>query len=476
MGKALIIADGNLVESAAQLLISIGHEVVVVDDLARGWKLAAKQDAEVVALALKLNGGDAIALLPRLKQLPHCPEVVVLAASSDPKAAEFALRSGAWDYLPVQSDPEPIAAAIDQALQYCKEQQGGATPVAVKREKIIGNSPAMKQCLQLLGQAAASDANVLLTGETGTGKELFARAIHSNSPRARTLGGSIHSNNPRADKNFVVVDCTALPETLVESVLFGHTRGAFTGADRNHDGLIAQADGGTLFLDEVGELPLETQKAFLRVLQERRYRPVGAQVEQDSNFRLVAATNRDLDQMVADGQFRKDLLFRLRTLAIELPPLRQRREDIEELIRHHTIRLCKAYGLKPKGFSIELIENLQAYPWPGNVREMINAIDGMLAAGVNDTTLYAKHLPLNIRVQVVCGHLEAPQETAVEDAAAMTASVPTFKSYRESSEAKYLQDLMTMTNRNIPKACEVSGISRSRLYEMLTKYGLNSPN
>ncbi len=476
MGKALIIADGDLTDGVAQLLISIGHRVDVVGNLAKGWEAAAQKNAEVVALASKLDGGDGLALLPRLKQLPHKPEVVVVTAVADPKAAEFALRNGAWDYLLVQSNPEPIAASIDQALQYRKEQKGEQPPAPVKREKIIGNSPGMKHCLQLLGQAAASDANVLITGETGTGKELFARAIHSNSPRSRALGVSVRSSNPRADKNFVVVDCTALPETLVESVLFGHTRGAFTGADRNHDGLIAQADGGTLFLDEVGELPLETQKTFLRVLQERRYRPVGAKEEKESNFRLVAATNRDLDQMVEASLFRKDLLFRLRALTIELLPLRQRKEDIEDLIRYHTSRLCQAYGLKPKGFSIDLMDGLKAYAWPGNVREMINTIDGMLAAGANDSTLYTKHLPLQIRVQVVCGNLETPGEHPADDTHHDEGDLPNFKTYREAAELKYLQDLMSVTQRNIPKACEISGISRSRLYEMLAKYGLGSSN
>jgi two-component system NtrC family response regulator len=476
MGKALIIADGDLVEAASRLLVSIGHQVHLVGDLSKGWEMAAKINAEVVALASKLDGGDGLALLPRLKQLPHRPEVVVMAAGADVKAAEFALRNGAWDYLLVSSDPEPVAAAIDQALQYCKEQKAENPPAPVKREKIIGNSVAMKHCLQLLGQAAASDANVLITGETGTGKELFARAIHSNSPRSRDLGASIRSSNPRADKNFVVVDCTALPETLVESVLFGHTRGAFTGADRNHDGLIAQADGGTLFLDEVGELPLETQKTFLRVLQERRYRPVGAQEEKESNFRLVAATNRDLDQMVEANLFRKDLLYRLKALTIELLPLRQRKEDIEDLVRYHTKRLCQAYGMKSKGFSIDLMAGLKTYTWPGNVREMINTIDGMLAAGSNDSTLYTKHLPLQVRVQIVCGLMETPSETPANETCRDEDTLPLFKTYREASELKYLEDLMETTHHNIPKACEISGISRSRLYEMLAKYGLKSSN
>ena len=182
-------------------------------------------------------------------------------------------------------------------------------------------------CLDLVAQAAKSDANVLITGETGTGKELFALAIHNNSRRARN--------------SFVVVDCAALPKNLVESVLFGHEKGAFTSADRAQEGLIRQADGGTLFLDEVGELSPSVQKSFLRVLQERRFRPVGGKEEIKSNFRLIAASNRDLNDLVQRKQFREDLLFRLRTLTIELPPLRERLEDIKELAQHYIARFAR---------------------------------------------------------------------------------------------------------------------------------------
>lgn len=477
MGKALIIAgEKDLAAAVSSFLTPIGHTVLSSSDLTSGWSSAIEQRVDAVALAARLPEGDGLALLPRLKQLPEQPEVVVISRAGDAREAEFALRNGAWDYLVIQPDGRAVAMSLDQAMQYREEQSAEETPAAIKRERIIGSSPQMKACFALLGQAAASDANVLIVGETGTGKELFARAIHSNSPRARSrsLNPAVRVNNPRSDKNFVVVDCTALPETLVESVLFGHAKGAFTGADRDHDGLIAQADGGTLFLDEVGELPLSTQKAFLRVLQERRYRPVGGKSECESDFRLIAATNRSLEQMAEEGTFRKDLLFRLRGLSIELPALRERPDDIKDLVRYHTYRLCESYGIVPKGFSVELLDTMAAYAWPGNVRELIHAIDAVLAVAGNDATLHAKHLPLHLRVQVVCGSLQEPKVTVV--AKHKDNGVSDFKTFRAETERKYLEELLRAADRSIPKACELSGISRSRLYEMLAKHDLNDQN
>jgi two-component system, NtrC family, response regulator len=477
MAKALIIAGiADLADSVAALLKPIGHTILIADTLFKGWSQAIEHRVDAVLLADTLPEGDGLALLPRLKQLPFDPEVVVIAQTGDPRTAEFALRNGAWDYLLISSGARALALSLDQAMQY-RVEQGTEAPVVIRREKIVGNSARMKACFALLGQAAASDANVLIVGETGTGKELFARAVHSNSsrPRTRSLEPALRADNSRAGRNFVVVDCTALPQTLAESVLFGHAKGAFTGADSDQDGLISQAHGGTLFLDEVGELPLATQKRFLRVLQERRYRPVGGKNERRSDFRLVAATNRDLDQMVAEGTFRKDLLFRLRGLTITLPPLRERSEDIKDLIRHHANRLYQSYGIPPKGFSPELLETMTAYDWPGNVRELVHTIDAMLAVAGNDPTLHAKHLPVHLRVQVVCAHLQAPKGTST--APQTGDDVPSdFKTYREQSERKYLEDLLRATDRNIAKACALSGISRSRLYEMMAKHDLNTRN
>ena len=334
----------------------------------------------------------------------------------------------------------------------------------MKRKDIIGDSPKITSCLELLAQAAGSNVNVLITGETGTGKELFAKAVHHNSARAK--------------RNFVVVDCTALPETLVESVLFGHKRGAFTGADRSEEGLIKQADGGTLFLDEVGELPLLIQKKFLRVIQEHSFRPVGGRQEIKSDFRLVAATNRNLEDLVVGGRFREDLLFRLRTLVIESPPLREIIEDIQELTEYYISALCSRFGIEPKGASPEFWDVVTEYKWPGNVRELIQAIEKALLSAKDEPILFPKHLPTYIRIQVARNSFpKKPASPVKPEIQSSVAKVPPkLKEIRKAAvseaEQKYLKDLISYVGGDNNKACRMSGLSRSRFYTLLRKYRL----
>jgi two-component system NtrC family response regulator len=260
----------------------------------------------------------------------------------------------------------------------------------------------------------------------------------------------------------------------VESLLFGHEKGSFTGAEKSRDGLIRQAHCGTLFLDEVGELPLMMQKAFLRVLQEHRFRPVGGSREIDSDFRLVAATNRNLEQMVERGQFREDLLFRLKSFVIELPPLRERPEDIQELARYYADRFCERYGLSPKGFSPEFINILLAYTWPGNVREFVHTMERVLSAARFEPTLFTKHLPTNIRIEVTRAAVEHDSPLAPPDSGGTVQTLLKLNDYREAvysdAEKNYLYDLLALAGQNIPEACRISGLSQSRLYALLKKH------
>jgi two-component system NtrC family response regulator len=277
-----------------------------------------------------------------------------------------------------------------------------------------------------------------------------------------------------------VVDCAALPETLVESVLFGHAKGAFTGADRNKTGLIFQAHGGTLFLDEIGELPLSLQKSFLRVLQEHRFRPVGGKQEQYSDFRLVAATLRNLDQMSEKEEFRQDLLFRVRSFSIHIPPLRERPEDIKELTSHYLGKLCDRYKMGIKGCSSGFLEDISTYTWPGNARELINALETTVTSASYEETLYSKHLPDEIRIHLARNSFESvePDKKNV-NYTKIDRELPSIKKFRKAAadeaEKTYLKYLFEKVGNDLKSACSISGLSRSRFYEMLKKHKMSLP-
>jgi two-component system NtrC family response regulator len=326
----------------------------------------------------------------------------------------------------------------------------------------------MKECLDLIAQASCTDAAVLITGETGTGKELFAKAVHENSSSSK--------------KHFVVVDCTAIPETLVESLLFGYKKGAFTGADKDTEGLIKQANGGTLFLDEIGELPPKFQKVFLRVLQERRFRPLGSQDEEESNFRLVAATNRDLEKMAKHGEFRKDLLFRLKSIVMTIPPLRQRGDDTREIVQHYVTKFCDRNSIGVKGFSPDFFEALSSYHWPGNVRELINAMEWTISVALNANVLNPKHLPEDIRIHMARSSIKGSTLHSGEHGKTMryTKAFPKLHDARESAvleaEKKYLNDLIQIADGDIKEACQLSGLERTQVYTLLKKHGLSLRN
>jgi two-component system, NtrC family, response regulator len=462
MANVLIIDDDVIMtELLSQAVKEQGHDIVCAHTLKDGLDAAKSGIFTVVYLDVCLPDGNGLDVIPDLRNSVSSPEVIIMTGAGDPDGAELAIKSGAWDYLEKPSSMNMMILPLVRALQYREAKLSPKPLMKLKRQGIVGGSPSMLSCLERVAQAAGSDASVLVTGETGTGKEGFAWAIHENSPRA--------------DRNFVVVDCATLSDTLVESVLFGYQKGAFTGADRSREGLIKQADGGTLFLDEIGELPLAVQRAFLRVLQERRFRPLGGKEELSSNFRLVAATNRDLDRMVREGQFRNDLLYRIRSLTIELPPLREHPEDIPALVAYHVDRLAERHGNKRIDFSPEFLDSLKAYHWPGNVRELVNTLERILAESGDDSVVFPKDLPSHIRVQIT---RSAVSGKAIVHAAAPLPRVVTtlskLQDLRDEAivrvEKQYLRDLMAVAGDNIKQACAISGLSRSRLYELIKKH------
>jgi len=459
MARILIIDDDRAVTGMlGDMIMPMGHDVTCAHTAEEGLRLARSASFDVVFLDVHLPDDNGLLVLPDVCATPSAPEVIIITGYGSPDGAELAIKNGAWDFIEKPLVKKLVELPLKRALQYREAKGEGLVPGVLKREGIIGNSPKMASCLDLLAQAAASDANVILIGETGTGKELFAHAIHCNSRQA--------------EGNFVIVDCAALPPTIIESVLFGHEKGAFTGADRSREGLVQQADGGTLFLDEVGELPLPIQKTFLRVLQERVFRPVGSKIERKSNFRLIAATNRHLDQMAGSGQFRDDLLFRLRSINIELPPLREHIEDIRELAFHYTARICERHGTGVKGFSPEFLECLTAYDWPGNIRELIQALERVLTVAHNEFTLFPKHLPTHIRVKLARASVkEGEQETGKEPLP--ESKIETLNDFRRKMDRAYLQDLMKQAGKDIEKACRLSGLSRSHLYSLLREHRIS---
>ena len=467
MANILVIDDEQMIcDMMSRVIVRMGHSVQQATTLAEGVNAAQKQAFEVIFLDVQLPDGNGLSKMPIIEKLSSKSEVIVITGFANPEGIEKAIQSNAWDYIQKPLSLEAITQSVHRALQYRKERQICRPRKAVKRSGIVGHSQSLMSCLDLVERAADSNANILIAGETGTGKELFARAIHSNSPRA--------------DKNFIVIDCGSLPESLIESLLLGHAKGAFTGASKAEEGFIKRADGGTLFLDEVGELTPAMQKVFLRVLQERSFYPIGDTRETKSDFRLVAASNRNLNEMVKSGRFREDLLFRICSISIDIPPLRQRDDDVLELATYYLQALCESQQIEHKLFSSDLLEVLKTYRWPGNVRELFSVLEATLANARHDPTLFAKHLPKSLRIEVARASLDldfsdvGTYNLAIDAAAPL----PSWQKFRRKhiadGEKQYLQRLIGRCSGNVQKAAQLSGLSRPHLYGLLRKYGISS--
>ncbi|HVY62781.1 MAG TPA: sigma-54 dependent transcriptional regulator, partial [Planctomycetota bacterium] len=367
MAHILVVDDElSMREFLAIILKKVGHRVSTAGDGAAGLALFEKDPADLVIHDLKMPGMSGIELLQRLKaRAPEVPVVVITAFATWDNTVE-AMRLGAYDYVKKPFNNDEIREVVERALTH-RQIRGRASerPELPEMRELVGNSPKMREALDVAQRVAATEATVLLEGESGTGKELFARMVHFYSARAA--------------EPFITVNCGAFPESLLESELFGHMKGSFTGAHADKKGLLQLADGGTFFLDEVGELPLAMQVRFLRVLEERQFYPVGGSKPLRVDVRFVCATNRDLAEEVRRGNFRSDLFFRINVVPIRLPPLRERTGDVPLLAGYFVRKYAKALGREITGIAPAAQEKLARYPWPGNVRELENAIQRAIA-------------------------------------------------------------------------------------------------
>jgi two-component system, NtrC family, response regulator AtoC len=448
--RVLIVDDDDsLRESLALVLGAEGWDVTAAanaDDA-----LARLDDAapDLVLCDLRMPGRDGLSLLPELaRRRPDAPVILMSAYGTEDLALE-AMRRGAYDYLAKPFQPAEVLLVLQKA--YERERLRRKTALlardverAVGDRPIVAASAGMIEVLELIERAAEYKATVLLTGESGTGKEVLARAIHAQSPRR--------------SESFVAVNCGAIPEALLESELFGHAKGAFTGADRARRGLFTEADGGTLFLDEIGELPLALQVKLLRVLQEEEVRPLGDAKPRQVDVRVIAATARELESEVAAGRFREDLFYRLNVLRVQVPPLRDRREDIPLLVDHFLAQFRDALGKPVRGITDEALARLVAYRWPGNVRELENVLErGMILARTD--LLGLRELPAN----VVDG--EAPDGSDRPNGGDLS-----LKRARRAAETEMIRRALRETDGNRTHAARLLGISHRALLYKIKEY------
>ena len=446
MTARILVADDEvlLCSSLCTLLGDAGYETHGVHDGEEALVAVLEQDYDLVVSDIRMPSLDGVSLLKRIvAERPETPVILMTAWGTTESAVE-ALRLGAFDYVLKPVDLDDLLARVGHLLEH-RAMASELTRLrrAVQErlgfEGIVGDGPAMRVVTELIDKVASTPATVLITGESGTGKELVARALHARSDRAK--------------REFLAVNMAALPESLLEAQLFGHEKGAFTGADRRREGVFRSARGGTVFLDEIGEMPISAQSRLLRALENREVLPVGADRTVPVDFRLVAATNRDLQARVRTGDFRADLLFRLDVFRIDIPPLRERPEDTAALVTHFGKVHARSLGRRWLGATNQAMKRLLTYPWPGNVRELSNVLERavILAGGQPIAT---EHLP---------GQLERP--TPTESALGLKDAVSEF-------ERRHVARVLQLAGGNREEAARLLHVDRATLYRRLDKLGL----
>ena len=453
MAHILVVDDEkNYRTVLAHLLEDAGHRVSTADNPFAGLELLGRESVALILSDLRMPRMDGLAFLEEVRREVGDVPFVVLTAFATVETALAAMKAGAFDYLLKPCKNDEILLVVEKALEDARlrtENQALRRQLEQGGEReLLGESPAIRKLLADIGRVAPARASVLITGESGTGKELVARTLHRAGPRAK---GPL-----------VTINCAALTESLLESELFGHERGAFTGAVERKRGLLEVADGGTLFLDEIGEFPLALQPKLLRALQERKFRRVGGTAEIESDVRIVAATNRELPTVIAAGAFREDLYYRLNVVTLEVPPLRRRSEDIPLLALHFLQHFGDELGRRIGAIAPEALAILQAHPWPGNVRELRNIIErgALFCTG---ETLRPEDLPESLSGRAV--------ESVATDLPELGRSLPELL---DEMEERLIRLALVRARGVQAQAAELLGVSRSNLQYKLKKYGMGS--
>jgi DNA-binding NtrC family response regulator len=444
----LVAEDEDLMRAIlTRLLEEAGYRAIAVRNAEEALERFAAEDVSLTLTDIRMAGMDGLTLLDRIKDIEPDALVVVMTAYSSVDSAVAALRKGAYDYITKPFVNEDLLQSVKNALRLRGLSRENR---ALRREldrrysfsEIIGTSPALQSVFRLVEKVAGTNTNILIEGESGTGKELIARAIHHNSPRA--------------DSPFVAVNCGALPESLLESELFGHTKGAFTGAVASKLGLFRAGEGGTVFLDEVAEITPSMQVRLLRALQEHEVTPLGSSAPVQFDARIIAATNRDLEREVAEGRFREDLFYRLNVIEIHLPPLRERREDIPLLVRAFISRTAREQSASEKPITPAATSALINYSWPGNVRELQNAIERAFTLSGDEIDMDS--LPPRVReATAALGQMPMRDPDGLR---------PTLAEI----ERRYIFDTLAAVNQDKARAANILGIDLSTLYRKLKRY------
>jgi two-component system nitrogen regulation response regulator GlnG len=466
MAKLLVVDDEPVIcQSFEWVFGPSGVEVLTAGSLADGWRRFRDDRPDVVVLDLQLPDGSGMDLFERVRAADPKRPVVFITAHGTTDTAIEAMKRGAFDYLSKPLDLDQIAALLGRAFEAARlMREPAALPDDPAADRIVGRSKVVQEMCKQVGRVAPQDVNVLITGESGVGKELVARAIYQHSRRS--------------DRPFLAINCAAIPEGLVESELFGHERGAFTGADRQRVGKFEQADGGTLLLDEIGDMPPPVQAKMLRLLQEQRFERLGGNQPITTRVRVLAATNQDLEQLISTGRFRADLYYRLKEVHIRVPPLRDRREDIPELAHHFLFQFAREADRDLRGFAPEVLALFQSDAWPGNVRELRAAVREAALRCAGPVVL-PEFLPPSLSARGAV----SPAATAPEGRAPLDLAVGIEEMLRaggkgvygrviEAVERELIVRVLRHTHGHQGQACELLGIDRKTLRSKLRELGI----